>query len=185
MPRYLLRHGEREILLRPGTWSLGRAKDCDVHVDDPGASRYHATIEVAPRSIFLHDRKSRNGIFVNGKRVHGALELTRGDEIRIGKAKLHIIGLDTRHDRDIVTAPVSKLPDPNASENPLSVLSPREREVLALLAQGYSQPEIAPKLRISVKTVETYRARISEKLELKTRAELVQFALKAGLVPLP
>lgn len=156
-----------------------------MHVDDPAASRYHATIEVARRNVCLRDRGSRNGIYVNGQRVSDEKELTRGDVIRIGKAEMHIIGVDTRHDREAVTAPVSKLPDPNAPENPLAILSPREREVLALLAQGYSQPEIAPRLRISVKTVETYRARISEKLELKTRAELVQFAMKTGLVPLP
>lgn len=185
MPRYLLRFGEREIILNPGAWSLGRAKDCDIHVDDPQASRYHATIEVARRAVWLHDRGSRNGIYVNGKRIDVERELTRGDVIRIGKAEMHIVGMDTVHDKEATTAPVSKIPEGEEDKNPLAVLSPREREVLALLAQGYSQPEIAPRLRISVKTVETYRARISEKLDLKTRAELVQFAMKTGLVPLP
>ncbi len=64
----------------------------------------------------------------------------------------------------------------------LKMLSPREREVLALTAEGYSSTEIGSKLFISPKTVDTYRARIMEKLELNHRSELVRFALKSGLL---
>jgi two-component system, NarL family, response regulator NreC len=61
-------------------------------------------------------------------------------------------------------------------------LSKREREVLQFLALGYTNQEIAEKLFLSVKTIETYRARLMEKLQLPTRAELVRFALKHGLL---
>lgn len=61
-------------------------------------------------------------------------------------------------------------------------LSDREREILRLLAEGYTNAEIAQKLNLSVKTVETYRARIMEKLHLRTRAELVRYALRKGLI---
>jgi two-component system response regulator NreC len=61
-------------------------------------------------------------------------------------------------------------------------LSTREREVLALTAEGFSSREIGDKLFISPKTVDTYRARIMEKLGLNHRAELVRFALKTGLL---
>jgi len=61
-------------------------------------------------------------------------------------------------------------------------LSPREREVLRLVALGYTNSQIAEKLYISVKTVETYKARIKEKLGLKTRAALVRYALREGLL---
>jgi two-component system response regulator NreC len=64
----------------------------------------------------------------------------------------------------------------------LSEPSPREREVLALTAEGYSSTEIEKKLFISPKTVDTYRARIMEKLRLNHRSELVRFALKVGLL---
>jgi len=64
----------------------------------------------------------------------------------------------------------------------LSELSPREREVLALTAEGYSSTEIGKKLFISSKTVDTYRSRIMEKLGLNHRSELVHFALKVGLL---
>lgn len=61
-------------------------------------------------------------------------------------------------------------------------LSEREREILRLLAEGHTNAEIAQKLNISVKTVETYRTRIMEKLHLRTRAELVRYALRKGLI---
>jgi len=64
----------------------------------------------------------------------------------------------------------------------LQELSPRERDVLALTAEGYSSTEIGKKLFISPKTVDTYRGRIMEKLQLNHRSELVRFALKTGLL---
>lgn len=66
--------------------------------------------------------------------------------------------------------------------DPLHQLSMREQEVLALTAEGYSSKEIGEKLFISPKTVDTYRSRIMEKLGLNHRAELVRFALRAGLL---
>lgn len=63
-------------------------------------------------------------------------------------------------------------------------LSEREKEVLRLLARGYTNQQIADALFLSVKTIETYRARLMEKLKLRTRAELVHFALKKGLLTL-
>jgi two-component system, NarL family, response regulator NreC len=61
-------------------------------------------------------------------------------------------------------------------------LSPRETEVLRLLALGHTNPEIAAKLHLSRRTVETHRATIHRKLGLTTRAELVQFALERRLI---
>ena len=61
-------------------------------------------------------------------------------------------------------------------------LSEREREVLRLLALGHTNQEIAKMLYISVRTAETHRAHIMQKLRLTTRAELVRHALQAGLL---
>lgn len=66
--------------------------------------------------------------------------------------------------------------------SPLEELSPREREVLALTAEGYSSAETGKKLFLSPKTVDTYRSRIMQKLGLSHRAELVRFALRTGLL---
>jgi two-component system response regulator NreC len=64
----------------------------------------------------------------------------------------------------------------------LADLSAREQEVLALTAEGFSSREIGQKLFISPKTVDTYRARIMDKLGLTHRSELVRFALEVGLL---
>ena len=61
-------------------------------------------------------------------------------------------------------------------------LTDREREVLRLTAEGFSNQEIADKLIISPKTVDTYRGRIMDKLNLRHRSELVRYALRKGLL---
>ena len=59
-------------------------------------------------------------------------------------------------------------------------LSQREEEVLKFAAQGFSNKEAATKLALSVKTVETYKARAAEKLGLRTRAEIVRYGASRG-----
>lgn len=61
-------------------------------------------------------------------------------------------------------------------------LSPREREVLERLAHGYTNQQIADRLFLSVKTVETYRARIADKLGLRSRVDFIRYALQNGLL---
>jgi DNA-binding NarL/FixJ family response regulator len=64
------------------------------------------------------------------------------------------------------------------------VLSSREREVLQLLAEGKSTKQIGDLLNVSVKTVETHRQHIMDKLHLRTIAELTRYAIREGLIPL-
>jgi DNA-binding NarL/FixJ family response regulator len=64
----------------------------------------------------------------------------------------------------------------------LEPISERERDVLHLLALGYTNQEIGKKLHVSVRTVDTHRAHIMRKLRLRTRAELVLFALANGVI---
>lgn len=66
------------------------------------------------------------------------------------------------------------------SPDAANVLSKREREVLICIARGFSNKEIAATLRVSVKTVETYKARLTAKLGLKSRVEIVNFAIGQG-----
>lgn len=61
-------------------------------------------------------------------------------------------------------------------------LTPREKEVLKLIAGGFTNQEIAGKLSLSVKTVETHRANIIKKLEARTTAELTLYAVRLGLI---
>jgi DNA-binding NarL/FixJ family response regulator len=64
----------------------------------------------------------------------------------------------------------------------LEPLSERERDIVQLLALGYTNQEIGKRLFISVRTVDTHRAHIMRKLQLETRAELVMFALAHGVI---
>jgi two-component system, NarL family, response regulator NreC len=61
-------------------------------------------------------------------------------------------------------------------------LSDREREVLRLLAEGHTNQEIAARLYISVRTAETHRAHIMQKLRFTTRSELVRYAIDQGML---
>jgi DNA-binding NarL/FixJ family response regulator len=63
-------------------------------------------------------------------------------------------------------------------------LSPREREVLQLLAEGHSAQDIAKRLYLSVKTIETHRRKIMEKLGLHSIAQLIKYAIREGLTSL-
>jgi DNA-binding NarL/FixJ family response regulator len=63
---------------------------------------------------------------------------------------------------------------------PATSLSDREKEVLSRIAWGFSNKEIAGELHVSVKTIETYKLRIAEKLGLRSRTEMVQYALQQG-----
>jgi two-component system, NarL family, response regulator NreC len=68
------------------------------------------------------------------------------------------------------------------SGSPGGLLSPREAQVIVLLAQGYTHRQVAEQIHVSAKSVETYRWRISQKLKLHTRAELVRYAHESGLL---
>ena len=65
--------------------------------------------------------------------------------------------------------------------SPLERLSSREREILQLVVEGKANPEIANLLCLSVKTVETYRSRFMEKLDIRDLPSLVKFAIQQGL----
>jgi len=71
-----------------------------------------------------------------------------------------------------------------SSENPPSVLSPREREIIQLLAEGKSNNEVADMLYISAKTVETHRAHLMQKLNLHSITQLVHYAIRNKIAEL-
>ncbi|MBI4331937.1 MAG: response regulator transcription factor [Chloroflexi bacterium] len=74
-----------------------------------------------------------------------------------------------------------KKPSPEEAVD-MDLLSQREKEVLKLIARGHSNREVAEMLFLSVKTVDTYKARLMEKLGLESRVDLVKYALEHGLL---
>jgi len=72
--------------------------------------------------------------------------------------------------------------EPDEPDGPPDDLTPREVEILGLIALGFMNPEIADKLVLSVRTVETHRSNIQRKTGMSTRAELIAYALEHNLV---
>ena len=71
---------------------------------------------------------------------------------------------------------------PPAEGVPLDVLTPRQREILQLVAEGKSTKDVAQILSLSVKTVETHRSQIMDRLAIRDLAGLVRYAVRTGLV---
>ena len=72
--------------------------------------------------------------------------------------------------------------DRNRTKDPFTALSSREREVLQLMVKGHSMSEVGAMLALSVKTVDTYKTRMMEKLGLSKKSELVNYAIRHGLL---
>ena len=85
---------------------------------------------------------------------------------------------------DITDMVIKGYLEPVETDDGFSELSEREVEILRLLAEGYSTREISDKLFISVKTVGTHKQHILEKLDLKSNADIVKYALKRGFIQL-
>jgi len=130
-------------------------------------------------SVWVH-----NELFV----VHNArgprilmisIEVTHLKEVEL-RIKSHI------DSRVATKAPNSEPPVSRASSKERQLyksLSSREQQVLKLLALGHTGKEAARELGVSLKTVETYRMRIAEKLGLRSRSDMVSFAVRAGVFP--
>lgn len=142
--------------------------------------------QVAPQSrvlvLTMHDDQtylrqvlSQGGAGYVLKQAADSELLTAIRTVYHGGAFLH-----PAHAQALLTTPATGTP--NGSQDDLSLLSEREVEVLKYIALGHSNKEIAELLYLSVKTVETYKTRIMEKLDVKSRAALVRFALKQGLL---
>lgn len=196
--RYRLRHGTRELPIPKGTFVVGRAPDCDLRLNGGLVSRHHASFVCTGPELVVRDLESRNGVFVNQRKTHEPTVLTHADVIGIGLESLEVIDEQVlRHPAHLSTLPPAGLamgpapPGESDVDEPeghatvaasVKILTDREREVLELIVLGHTQREIAQKLFVSVKTIETHRARVVDKLGCQTRAELVSYAISAGIL---
>lgn len=190
--RYRLRMADREVAIPAGDFVVGRSADCQLRLEGGLVSRRHARLRPAQDGLLLEDLGSRNGVLVNERRIKGPTALVHGDVIGIGLESLEVIDeLLLKRASHLSTLPPTSMPfgvsdvdgpDQETVIARLDVLSDREREVLELIVHGYTQKEMAERLHVSVKTIESHRARIAEKLGCRTRAELVAYAISAGLL---
>jgi DNA-binding NarL/FixJ family response regulator len=86
--------------------------------------------------------------------------------------------------KEIADVVIDQVAHRAGSKNPLELLSSRERQVLQMLAEGHTVASIAATLSLSPKSVETYRGRMMEKLEIRDVAGLVRFAIQHGITSL-
>lgn len=157
-------------------------------------SREHARVRLCAEGLLIEDLGSRNGVQVNDLKITRATLLGHGDEIAIGLDRIMVVdeAFSDRHEC-LSTLPPFIPPgesdvDDDDDDVTLTItvridrLSKRELEVFELLVQGHTQREIAKQLYVSVKTIETHRTHIGDKLGCSTRAELVRFGVVAGML---
>ncbi len=92
------------------------------------------------------------------------------------------IFLDPRLANVLVQDVLAKRGTKAGFERAVNILSDRELQVLSLVARGHTSAQIAKEIFVGVKTVETYRARFAEKLGLRTRSDVIRFAVQMGLL---
>jgi DNA-binding CsgD family transcriptional regulator len=180
---------DRELL-------IGRASDCVLQLKGGLVSRHHARLSFDASGLTIEDLQSRNGVTVNGARITRSAMLGHGDVIGIGLRSILVFdaGMRDRPEHLSTLPPAAEQSalglvevESSAADSPtlrvcLTDLSPRERTVLELTVRGFTHKEMAQRLFVSVKTVETYRARLAEKLGCQSRAELVTYAIAAGIL---
>jgi two-component system response regulator NreC len=156
--------------------------------DSSGISAISRVLDVSPHSkvlmLTMHDDVAYlREAFTAGamgyvlKAAAGVELIQAVHEVASGKRYVHpILGAALLAD-DTTTQ------DAQDTQSPLPAgLSDREAEILRLLALGYTNPEMANMMQLSVRTVETYRYRLQQKVGLRSRAELARLAREAGLV---
>ncbi len=192
MSRYRLRYNGEQIEI-PGTdFLVGRAPECHVQLSGGLVSRNHARVREGVDGLVVEELGSRNGVLVNQRKIRGPTLLAHGDVIGIGMESFELV--DTyvlQHPAHLSTMAPPPVPPGEADVDganqitvaaTLDILTAREREVLELIVLGHTQREMSERLHISVKTIESHRAKLAEKLRCETRADLVSYAISAGML---
>jgi DNA-binding NarL/FixJ family response regulator len=130
-------------------------------------------------------------MYSNRAHVVGALQAgASGYVVKKSAAKEVVDAIRAVHDgrrylsKEIADIVIEQVADKAASKNPVDLLSSRERQVLQMLAEGHDTAAIAAILSLSRKSVETYRSRMMEKLEIRDVPGLVRFAIQHGITSL-
>jgi DNA-binding CsgD family transcriptional regulator len=162
--------------IRPGQHLIiGRAEDCDIHVQDAWASRQHAELVYEQDTLTVTDLHSRNGTFVNGKPVR-TQQLLVGSVLRIGRVAFDVrMEFDewSEHDNDEETPGAFERNAHNGARSGVRHLPRRQRQVAELLAEGLTEKQVAARLLISQQTVHDYVKEIHTAWGVQSRAELV------------
>lgn len=157
--------------------TIGRSTDNDVVLnDDQTVSRQHAELVRHDGAWAIRDLASQNGTHLNGVKVapNEVHPVGVTDVLGVGAATIRIVA---------VVDPGLTVEDSSGSAMHLllTALSAREQEVLAAVAGGLTDDQVAKHLFISVKTVHSHLDRIRDKTGVRRRAELTRLAVRLGL----
>lgn len=149
----------------------------DLSMPGPGGTRVIAAIRrQAPRTRVLVVTMHEEDAYVRSALDAGAA----GYVVKHVDGSALIAAIRSVH-RGRILVNISR-PADSPTAAPSVPLSRRERQVLMLLAQGHSNRSVADRLELSVKTVETYRTRLGNKLGLRTRADLFRYSVETGIL---
>jgi pSer/pThr/pTyr-binding forkhead associated (FHA) protein len=174
--------GSARVPARVNPMRIGRAVDNDVVLDsEPTVSRYHAELLRDEHGWALRDLGSQNGTHVNGVRLHddAAHRIAPSDVIGVGAVTIRLLDASDAGGMTVIDNRGKDL------HKLISALSQREREVLALVAAGRTDDQVANELFISVKTVHSHLDKIRDKSGVRRRAELTRLAVRLGLSTAP
>ncbi|MDX1619802.1 MAG: LuxR C-terminal-related transcriptional regulator [Nitriliruptorales bacterium] len=157
--------------------TLGRRGDNPYVVAAPQVSRVHAQIERRAGSIVITDLGSSGGTKVNGEKITGSHVVNHGDTIEFGGVSCRLEDPATAAMGEQQTM-VMEVPEVDLGPS----LSPRQQEVIELIAEGMTNAEIGDQLGISERTVKAYAQELYDKLGVRNRAGAVAEAVKHGLL---
>jgi DNA-binding NarL/FixJ family response regulator len=147
-----------------------------VHVEQPDVRFLALSVSDAPEDVIRVIRAGARGYVtkrIDGEELADAIErVAAGDAVFSPRLAGFVL--------DSFTGDVAAVPPPSSE---LDVLTPREREVLQLIARGYTYRECAEELFLSVKTIETHVSAVLRKLQLSNRRELTRWAAERRLLP--
>jgi DNA-binding CsgD family transcriptional regulator len=163
------------VKLHEGMNLVGRDPICNVFLSDPSVSRFHAEILVCKATISVRDLDSRNGTYVEGKRVESA-DVQAGQQLQFGCVQLQIAN-GAANDALLGAGPetqsISDVFEWLQTDSGKVPLTAAERRVFDLILSGLAEKEVAHRLEISPNTVHCHVRKIYDAFGVSSRPELM------------
>lgn len=167
----------RVVRLDRDVATLGRREDNAYVVSDPRVSRVHAEIRRETNAVIVTDLGSAAGTKVNGAELDGPKVVRHGDRISFGPVTAVFEDPAAAAEAEDATM-VFEVPKVETGPH----LSPRQQQVLELMAEGMTNSEIGEQLGVTERTVKAYAQELYDKLGVRNRAGAVAEAGKLGLL---
>jgi DNA-binding CsgD family transcriptional regulator len=167
----------RVVRLDRDVATLGRREDNAYVVPDPRVSRVHAEIRKEASAVIITDLGSAAGTKVNGEELEGPKVVRHGDRVSFGPV---VAVFEDPAAASQVEEATMVFEVPKVETGPH--LSPRQQQVLELMAEGMTNSEIGEQLGVTERTVKAYAQELYDKLGVRNRAGAVAEAAKLGLL---